>query len=60
MNYSQTWLKLLGHKVFHEPESCLMLGKGLVGNQMIIGKVSVFDMLSIISNDHESRTIDDI
>ena len=32
-----------------------MLGKEVVGNQMIIEKVSVFDMLSIILSNHESQ-----
>ena len=30
-------------------------GKEVVGNQMIIEKVSVFDMLSIILSNHESQ-----
>ena len=41
MNYSQAWLRLLEHQVCYELESCLTLGKGHVGNQIIIGKVSV-------------------
>ena len=41
MNYSQAWLKLLGHSICYELESCLILGKGIIGNQMIIGKVSM-------------------
>ena len=34
-----------------------MLSKELVSNQVIIEKVSVFDMLSMILNNHESQTI---
>ena len=36
-----------------------MLGKELVNNQVIIEKVSIFDMLSISLNNHENQTIDE-